>query len=302
MGGKRVDQVTGRPDDSSAATQALDALRKAGIDVPRRASLPARPLYSRILIATDGAPSSLAALAWGAHLAPLLGAQLAVLAVGPAGLTASAGAEETEGPERVAREAAAWLGESGVQAKPMWAAGNPGTVIVNTCASEAVDLLILGSHQHGGQGFYGTGGTGEIVKNAVAASVLVARTAPPATFVISAVDGSDESLEASAVGLALARLGGSPHLMLAARPPEGTRTSHWPRLPPSLPAAGGALAVTGDPVRELVSLSQRSPGSLLVLGCRGAGGRSTLNLGTVSDRVSVFAASSVLVVKPAPGR
>ena len=139
-------------------------------------------------------------------------------------------------------------------------------------------------------------------------------------LIIVGVDGSDQSIRASHVAAAMARVHGARlHVVTVVRPPEGW----WGVVgsPPPADAMSRSMAeaqrtvldrtidrldasgieVTsaeeiGDPASSLVSLAADMDADLIVVGRRGAGMVERMILGSVADRVAHDAGCPVLIV------
>lgn len=138
--------------------------------------------------------------------------------------------------------------------------------------------------------------------------------------IVSAVDGSEQSMHAAQHAIDLARLsGGSVSLITVVRPPEG-----WWGLegaPPSPEALARAVAAgqreildkvletldtggvqidtteeLGDPTAAIIAHCEAMSADLLVIGRRGAGLVERVILGSVADRLAHHAPCPVLIV------
>ncbi len=138
--------------------------------------------------------------------------------------------------------------------------------------------------------------------------------------IVTATDGSDQSLRAANIAAALAR-DYEAHLFIVTvvRPPEGW----WGIVgaPPPAESLGNALAdaqravlektvaatdlsgvaydtieEVGDPANQLAAFADAQEAELLVIGQRGAGLVERIMVGSVADRVVHVAKTPVLVV------
>ena len=148
---------------------------------------------------------------------------------------------------------------------------------------------------------------------------MVVKTWHP-NVVVAAIDGSDQSLDAARVAVAIAARNHSKlYLITVVRPPEGW----WGIVgaPPPAESLSSALVDAqqavidrtiegldlegvdyevaqelGDPAGQIVAFCERTEADLLVIGQRGAGLVERLVVGSVADRVVHIATLPVLVV------
>lgn len=135
----------------------------------------------RILLATDLSSASEGATTQAIALARDLGANLLIVSViDPATRGASGGRVERMDQRRAAREAAAQQlvvrgRQAGVAVNFLVWEGEPGPAIVEAAASEAADLIVVGSHGRGRVGRFLIGSVSDHVIRNAAAPVLIVR-------------------------------------------------------------------------------------------------------------------------------
>lgn len=135
----------------------------------------------RILLATDMSPASEGAASQAIGLARDLGANLLIVSViDPAARGAPGGRVERMDQRRAAREAAAQQLvvrglQAGVRVSFLVWEGEPGPAIVEAALSEAVDLIVVGSHGRGRVGRFLIGSVSDHVIRHATAPVLVVR-------------------------------------------------------------------------------------------------------------------------------
>lgn len=138
--------------------------------------------------------------------------------------------------------------------------------------------------------------------------------------IVTATDGSDQSLRAANVAASLARSNGAHlYVVTVVRPPEGW----WGIVgaPPPAESLGNALAdaqrvvlektvdavdlqgvdyetveEVGDPANQLAAFAEEKGADLLVIGQRGAGLVERIMVGSVADRLVHIARTPVMVV------
>ncbi len=139
-------------------------------------------------------------------------------------------------------------------------------------------------------------------------------------LIMVAIDGSEQSMRAANVGVAIARQSGAKlHLVTVVRPPEGW----WGIVgaPPPAESLGNALSdaqraviektiesldlsevenetfeEVGDPANQLAALAESHEADLMVIGQRGAGLVERLMVGSVADRLVHIAKVPIMVV------
>jgi nucleotide-binding universal stress UspA family protein len=279
----------------------------------------------RIVVATDGSSTSLAALAWVAQLP--LGADDAITIASAAqrpvlhdtwGYVRTQSTVEVEQTmwrraQEAARQAVAGAAST-IEHLPcpvnmVVAEGHPIDVLGRVAREAEADLLVVGPRGRGRLARVFLGSVSQGLLESMPVPVLVARRslAPPAR-VLLATDGSSH-------GLAAARYLARFPLPEAARihvlavddrsmgpQPEGRE--YW--APSAVDAAvqelaaGGVTSLPvieyGYPQRKILATADRLESDLIVTGARGLGGFSGLILGSVSRAVSTAARCSVLVV------
>jgi nucleotide-binding universal stress UspA family protein len=138
--------------------------------------------------------------------------------------------------------------------------------------------------------------------------------------IVTATDGSDQSLRAAHAAASLARENGARlFIITVVRPPEGW----WGIVgaPPPAESLGNALAdaqrvvlektveatdlsgvdyetveEVGDPANQLAAFAEKNSADLIVIGQRGAGLVERIMVGSVADRLLHIAKVPVLVV------
>lgn len=300
-----------RPLDPEVVRDLLEGIHRLvpGSDKPGKGKGPVGAPPLRVLaVATDGSPSSAPALEWAAELGRRFGAAVHVIAVGARSGAAGAGHVQPEdifGPgltdaREICEEAVADLAAAGVLASGHLPRGAPAQEIANLCRALGSDLLVIGTGNQGKLAFPGQGGVAQQVKALAPCSVLIARMGPARRTMACAVDGSPASEAAALLALALASAFGEPLAVLHARampeevrlPKPGKADGSWRHTP----AVRFATEVGSSPPVALEAAVARDHVGLLVLGATGIG-HTLAPLGSVSDRLSLDAEGSVLIVK-----
>ena len=283
-------------------------------------------MVSRILVATDGTPGAVGALALArALLGPRSDAVRVVGVVEPlifSGVGAAYPAPAPD-PELERREATVLLER--IEAQVLQAAGEdhrwsvavemgsiPAT-IVREAREFGAALIALGIGRHSpAERWLG----GEMALSVVRVSPLPVFAAQPTLrdrprSALAAVDFSDFSLEAVRLAGELLQPGDEIHLahvlgsrlMQAAewgrtyREGARIRLTELGGVRPSLRAL--VHLPEGDPARELLELAERVEADVLIAGTHGYGFLGRLLMGSVSTRLLRAASCSVLLVPPA---
>jgi nucleotide-binding universal stress UspA family protein len=244
--------------------------------------------FSRVVCFVDGSPDGLEALRQAVALRAPDGELVGVVAL-DLGLAAEAGFEAThaaaqlEAKAEQARDDAAALLAEVPSAEVEIVAGRPSAALRTVAVDCRADLLAVGRHGSSRRRGLIVGSLVTEMIHDAPCPVLVARAPAgggpwvPRTLTVG-IDGSDCSLEALAVGRALAGL-------LAAKGGKRIDVDELGRL-------GDVELDERRPVDALVAASEGS--DLVVVGCRGLHGLASL--GSVSERVAHRAVSPVLVV------
>ncbi len=146
-------------------------------------------MYKKILLATDGSDGALKAAETAAQLAKEFGAHVTMLYVStlpvelvPVGLVTGGGldpgtvARLSEGIEdAVARRTAKVLDDAGVKFDARHETGHAADHIVRAAAEGGYDLIVLGSHGHGGIARLFLGSTSDRVVHHAHCPVLVVK-------------------------------------------------------------------------------------------------------------------------------
>jgi len=294
--------------------------------VPRR--------FSKILLATDGSPSSQDATEAAAQVAKVFGSEVTILFAVP---TFSMPPTPRGGypPElmRKGEDVVARVGEilrkAGVKSKGEYpqARGSVVETIVEYATEQKVDLIVMGTR--------GLGGFKRVTLGSVSSAVAV--HAPSATLVVRpgkamvrrilvAIDGSENAQRALEAAIDLAKglkaelqighIAFVPAVSWAAGMPASTVPIY--RIEEAAERAGkqllskavrfardagvanpGEEMVTklGSPAQGIVELADKGDADVVVLGTRGLGTFKKLLMGSVANSVLHYANCSVLVVK-----
>lgn len=281
-----------------------------------------RPAFRRILLAHDGGPASARALAWGAHWASLDDADVTVACVAPPpemppdGMSAYGWwpqmleqyGETVRALHDAAESAVDILRAKGIRAKAVVPRGSAPRELSRVAVEMSADLAIVGTHDRHGLARWLIGSTSEALLGRLDASLLVARTSPPAARLLVAVDGSRASKRATAVALRYAASSASEVTVQHVVPDEGEHDDisapgdlqraverlHLPAHPPLRYAIDA-----GKPAERILARASAEPADLVVMGARGLGSLGAKLLGSVSHRVAEHAPASVLVVRDA---
>ena len=289
----------------------------------------------RVLLAVDASPDSRNAAGIIAHLAEP--PDLHVLNVVdvealqhayalpdlPAGQYETYRKEVSEAAERILHEMKAELAPRASHIRLIADTGDAAESIVHTAEESRADLVILGQRGMTATQTFLLGGVSQKVATYAPCSVLVVKE-PPVSLerVLVAIDGSDESRKA------VRFLAGAPFKA----PVRVTAVMVWPGHQRGLfvpsggprdlrsasksarargeellrsvttPLAAGPYAVEtewlqGDPAFALIEAAARHQAQLVVLGARGMKAIKRFLLGSVSQKVLVHAACSVLIVR-----
>ncbi len=276
---------------------------------------PPGPSWQRILVATDGGPTSSFAVQWAGEIAKLRRAQVTTVHVipRPPAITyhrrpgAWYATLEDEG-RKILTKAERLLRRSRIPHQALLRVGTPAVEIARAARIHRADLVVTGSHGPNLVRRLLLGSVADRVKDSVAADVLVARTPPPALRIMAAIDGSNLGLEAAIIAawfrgqwdtaLTLA------HSYFPARfrdrdISDARWLEHAGRLDHAVLGHPGARFEIrwGRPGPQVLGSTRQAGVDLVVVGSRGVGPVRSRLLGSTSSYLTRRAPSSVLVVK-----
>lgn len=289
------------------------------------------PVFTRILLATDGSADARVAARVAADLAERSGAELHVVHAWSITLvmTYPYAVLPTDYPDIFEDDARTVLADEtrrivaagGQITKQYLRQGRPAEAIIDVSTSIGADLIVTGSRGHHALGRLVLGSVAEGIVRSASCPVLVVRgklTSWPPTRLIVGNDGSPEADHATESAVAMASLVGASVLLVRALPKlpgsaEIDRNVHnemMSRLNEVLARKAEALrsqfnvrletlATSGNPATVLMDIADADPETvLLAVGSRGLGRIARLRLGSVSNDVLHAAHGPVLIVPP----
>ena len=269
------------------------------------------PLFTGIIVGTDGSERADAAVLQGARFASMSEARLGILYVIDTGRPLDQGDEPR--PEEALARAMVLAEKASATADARMVSGDPAVMLLEEANEKGVDLLCVGSDAGLMRGPR-IGRVASRVLREASCSVLVARSSE-ADFpsrMVCGIDGSDVSANVAAVGVAIAAAAQAQIQLVHAIPffePRARRRIRFEalsslELEQSLIAAkaGGVVpshaVVRGRADRAPVKVTKRSRSDLLAVGRRGMSGTQRMLLGSVSQYCARKATCSVLVSHP----
>lgn len=268
----------------------------------------ARFPFGRIVVASDGGPSSEHALEWARELARLGSSRVWLLHVAPGIVTGAAAfglgtlAPDPAHERELLARAERALDVQG--AEGLLGYGDPARGILSLASDMKADLVIVGTHGHSLPERMLLGSVADAVRLGARCSVLLARSAPSGANVMAAVDGSHSALHAAGVAAALADSFGG-RLTLCHVASGDARLDGVPDVLGGVAAAHRGpvtkVVTVGDPAESILKEAKARDASLIVMGDRGLGRIRRAIMGSVSTQVVREADTSVLVVRrPSP--
>ncbi len=303
------------PTDEHAGA-AQDAGNAVTYDASERPVSPGAVFGSgRVLVGSDGSDRAAVAVAQGARIAALTGAQLDLVFVLDA---ASPHEGELEAESLGVLDDAVDLARAfGIEGTPSVIAGEPARALVQEAADHEVELICVGADSGLLDRPHKIGRVAAHVVQEANSSVLVARPGPDGfpSRIVCGVDGSEGSTQTARIAAQLAARARAELRLVHVIPVFRGRGEEWTidpetdEIPDELaPAAEAARLQGAEPVLEMAmgkpesaitKVAERDRADLLVIGHRGISGFARLLLGSVSEHVTAHASCSVLVVRPA---
>lgn len=290
------------------------------------------PVFTKILLATDGADDARLAADVAADLAERSGAELHLVHAWSIPPSAAYPYELAvpDLPQILSENAQEILAEEGRRiadaggkvTQQHLLQGRPAEMVVDLSRSIGADLIVVGSRGHGVVGRLILGSVADGIVRGAHCPILVARggsdsTAWPPTRLVVGTDGSPEAGQAAELALTIARLTHAsvllvrvlPALPVSAEVDRNVRDVMIGRLDEMLKRQAETLrsrydvrletlATFGSPAQVLLELAGTDAETLLVVGSRGLGRIARLRLGSVSNGVLHAAHGPVLVVPP----
>lgn len=282
----------------------------------------------RTLVAYDGSDSAKRALELAAELFGPAGSIAVAHVAQPLGEPDFAGSPDVEDPEQeeLLDEARAAVARSGTPAVTLRRRGDAARELIDTGAELDAELIVIGSRGRGPFASAVLGSVSSAVAGGAHSPVLV--VGPSATLgqgpIVAGVDGSEFSLDAARIGMALdRRLGRGFRLVHAYALRLIPGVSVVPEARAELAQVdeqkaeellAGIAKEIGVPVEEtqavrdggesaaLVALARDVDAAMIVVGSRGLGAVRAALLGSFSTSVLADAPCPVVVVPPAvPG-
>ena len=269
------------------------------------------PQSRRILVATDGGPSSDAALSWARALArPHEASRIWLVHVPPpafvgeaAGMAgavayASRAQELRSDAEDILRLAERAL--IGARVESVLGFGEPAREIAQLAADVKADILVVGSHGRSGVGRALLGSVSESVKDRAPCDVLIARMPAPPSQILAAFDGSEPSTRATSIGISLAREMGAAFDAVNVRTLDAPQRVWKSKFNEDfgLVLHEETVGSTREIAGTILDRARRTHASLIVAGSRGLGRVKRAFVGSVGNRIAREATMSVLLSKP----
>ncbi|MHB8604347.1 MAG: universal stress protein [Thermoplasmatota archaeon] len=255
------------------------------------------------MVAFDGSRTSRYAAEWAREIAAIDGAKVTLTGVDP---RARASAHPGDSVEALARERAVELSlgrlrRAHVSVERLTLTGDPAREILRAERASHADLCLVGSRGRGSLASLTLGSTSDAIKDGARASVLIAKSPPPAGRIVAPTDGSLHARASVRVAASLGAAWDVPVDVLAVREePEHRSQVRTPETAARDVRAGYTLrsaTAYGDAASGILAHAKKTHAGLIVMGHRGLGAFVDLALGSVSARVAHESPTAVLFVK-----
>jgi len=281
-------------------------------------------IFEKILVPVDGSHSCLHAEEYAAMVAKSFASKVTVLHVIPHGIIDSALGTRPRLPGSVSQEIEGWLRQTGTKvledAQALFTEEeiavegkltehvDPAEIILETAKIGNFNLVIMGNRGTSGVEDFSLGSVAEKVSRHVDRPVLIVKKKTKTSRILIAFDGSQHAKKALQYGFQLALKHGAeitllnvvdmriPFLDSEAAKKNGERLLSEAVTEKRKMKVNKRVEV-GHPAETILRLAKDEGYDLIVLGGRGLSKVKRFFLGSVSDRVSRHAETSVLIVK-----
>jgi nucleotide-binding universal stress UspA family protein len=262
-------------------------------------------MFRKLLVGTDGSDSATIAVAHSVELARALDAEVTVVSVylpprtdAPEVISARHGDPTADIARAVLRDVEKRFGD---KAKLVTRAeeGDPAETLMDIAEEEGFDLIVIGNRGMAGASRFMLGNVPNKISHHAPSSVLIVDTVdaqePGYRKMEVGTDGSTTAAKAVAAAVELAEKTGAELHIVCVASSEADAERVLEKIRKEFPDAK-TKALVGDPADAMVEYSGQEGVDLLIVGNKGMTGARRFLLGSVPNKVSHKATTSLLIV------
>ncbi len=262
-------------------------------------------MFTKLLVGTDGSDSATIAVAHATELARALDAEVTVLSVyappnvdAPEVLSGRVGDPTIEIARAILRDVEKKFGGK-AKMKTRAEEGSPADVMMDIAENEGFDLIIVGNRGMAGASRFMLGNVPNKISHHAPSSVLIVDTVdsqePGYRHMVVGTEGSNTAARAVGTAVDLATKTGAKLTVATDASNEQAAQQVLQAVAQQYPNVQ-TQALTGDPADAIVTYAQQGGCDLIIVGNKGMTGARRFLLGSVPNKISHHATTSVLIV------
>jgi nucleotide-binding universal stress UspA family protein len=267
-------------------------------------------MFRKLLVGTDGSDSATIAVAHGVELAKALDAEITVMSVyapprpdAPEVISSRVGDPTADIARAILRDVNKQF-EAKAKLTTRAEEGNAAESLVDIAEAEGFELIIVGNRGMAGASRFMLGNVPNKVSHHAPASVLIVDTVdsqePGYGKMLVGTDGSDAASKAVAEAVDLAKAMGASLTVATVAPSEEAGDRVLASVREKYPDVETRVLV-GEPADEMVGLAERDGYDLMIVGNKGMTGARRFLLGSVPNKISHHAPTSLLILNTTGG-
>ncbi|HYU57039.1 MAG TPA: universal stress protein [Actinomycetota bacterium] len=262
-------------------------------------------MFRKILVGTDGSDTATMAVAHALKLAEAIGAEVTAISVyatpqvdAPEILSARQGDPTADIARAILRDVQNRFSNSpSLTVRPV--EGNPAEALLDLADEEGFDLIVVGNRGMAGASRLMLGNVPNKVSHHAPSSVLIVDTAdgqePGYRKMLAGTDGSATAARAVATAVELAEKTGAGLTIVTGAPNEQAGEQVLQPVRHEYPKVE-TVTLVGSPADAIVERAQKEGIDLIIVGNKGMTGARRFLLGSVPNKISHNAQTSVLIV------